>query len=124
MKRILVTTLVLLALTLGAVSVLAEDSTERSYEGTLVTSGCFLKGRKSEPAHKECAITCTKRGIPTGLLTAEGEFFPLMLPTEHVNDYMEEKVRVTGEIRKGMIFVTKFEVKEDASWREIENVIF
>lgn len=124
MNRVSRLTFAILVLVLGAFSTAAQDTIEATYEGTLVTSGCYLKGRKSEPAHKECAIRCTERGIPTGLLTAEGKFYPLMLPTENVADFMEEKVRVVGKFTKGMIFVTRFEVKEDSSWREIENVIF
>ncbi len=58
------------------------------------------------------------------MLTAEGKFFPLMLPTENIGDHMEEHVRVTGNRRNGMIIVTKFEVKYGSDWREIENVVF
>jgi hypothetical protein len=120
MKHTSLLSLLTLILVLGALPALAERNADTSIEGTLLTSGCYLVNNTWGKDHKECAARCSQRGVPAGVLTAEGNFVPLMLPATKVADFMEETVRATGEMKAGLLLVSKLEVKNGATWQEID----
>ena len=124
-KRITILTLVL-ALTLVAGSALAQGmmGKAKTVEGTLVDSKCFLMNAKNTTNDHgnmpNCATACAKMGIPTGILTADGNYVPLVVSSMQVAEYMAQPVRATGMLKNGSLIANKLFVKKGGKWEEVK----
>lgn len=88
----------------------AKESMTKTVTGEVVDTGCYLAhGAKGED-HESCATKCISRGMPMGLLTADGTLYLLTLNHENADPYNQLKtlaaktVSVTGDVyqRSGM----------------------
>ncbi len=126
MKRSMILVLAL-ALTVGVFSALAGGMGGKTIEGTLVDSKCYLMSSKNigndhmTPGGEMpgCGTMCAKMGIPTGLLTAEGKYLTLAVPSLKVANYVGQTVRATGMAKSGTLIVQKLEVKKGSGWEEV-----
>jgi hypothetical protein len=106
MRKLLAHRLVLLGLAVGgllgtATPIAAADSVT----GEVVDLACYLphpeSGRGS--AHRKCAETCIKKGLPVGLLTDDKQVYLLLEDHENPKPYAQvkekaaEKVTVEGD---------------------------
>lgn len=88
------------------------DTQDVTIQGTIVDLSCKLVYDLSgEEMHRECAQVCADRGIPLGILAADGTFYlPVSsaMPGNGANDMLrphaEHTVTVTGKrlVRAGM----------------------
>ncbi|MFQ5776796.1 MAG: hypothetical protein ACE5IP_02175 [Terriglobia bacterium] len=129
-KRLTILTLVL-ALTLAAGSALAQGmmgGKAKTVEGTLVDSKCFLMNANNTTNDHmtpkgnmpNCATACAKMGIPTGILTADGNYVPLVVSSMQVAEYMAQSVRATGMLKNGSLIANKLFVKKGGKWEEVK----
>ncbi len=120
-------TMILTAVTLlmGANFLVAADKGGATFEGTLVSSVCYLNG-KDHPTtnemggYKTCGSKCLKKGDPAGLVSKSGEFHVLVASSIKLSPYVGQQVRVTGEDHSGAIAVDKIEVSKSGQWQPIE----
>jgi hypothetical protein len=76
-----------------------------SVTGEIVDLACYLPHPQSGAgaAHRKCAETCIKKGLPIGLLTADKQVYLLLEDHENPKAYAQlkdkaaEKVTVEGE---------------------------
>lgn len=125
MKRSMILVLAL-ALTVGVFSALAGGMGGKTVEGTLVDSKCYLGMGAEGNDHKTpggdmpgCGTMCAKMGIPTGLLTADGKYLTLAVPSLKVANYVGQTVRASGMAKSGTLIVQKLEVKKGSGWEEV-----
>lgn len=111
---------VALAVAFVCVCVIPAQAEKVTIQGNLVTSFCYLANDSMGADHKECAMRCTNEGAPAGIVTAEGEYVPISAYVLKIADHMEDEVRVTGEMKEGMLILSKFEVRDGSSWKEID----
>lgn len=94
MQRIIVVTALLL---LGA---WAPSAVAESVKGEVVDLSCYLShpatGRG--PGHRKCAETCAKKGLPVGILTADGTVLLLLEDHAHATAYTHAVGRVAEEV--------------------------
>ena len=102
-------------------------------EGKFIDTKCYGMNKMNvENTHKvpgkdgnmmdmpNCATACANMGIPTGLLTEDGDVIILVTPTNQLAEYMAKTARVTGKkVFQGGIIPEKVEVKENGKWKEI-----
>ncbi len=102
-------------------------------EGTFIDTKCYgMNKMNAENTHTvpgkdgkmmempNCATACANMGIPTGLLTSNGDVVILVTPTNQLADHMAKEARVTGKkVFKGGIIPEKVEVKEDGKWKDV-----
>ena len=63
---------------------------------------------------------CANMGIPTGLLTKDGDVVILVTPTNQLAEHMAKDARVTGKkVFTGGMIPEKVEVKENGKWKEV-----
>jgi hypothetical protein len=91
--------------------------------GTLVDATCFFDnpadtGNVHEGMEK-CGEACLRLGRPAGILTADKKFSILIAPSPDIAKYAGQTIRVTGQMKNGMIQVTKFEVQQGKDWQEV-----
>ncbi len=125
MKRI-VGVLVLVALTLVAVTALAAGEMKMkaaaksaTVKGEIVDMGCYLGHGARGADHKSCATKCIAGGMPMGLLTAQGKLYLLTMnhdnadPFNKCKDMAAETVDVTGTLaqRNGVLALEVTDVK-------------
>lgn len=79
------------------------DGKDVSVKGELVDTYCFLTMGAKGASHKECAITCAKKGIPVGLLEEGTGKLYVLLPAKNgeslpdsVTSKMGDTVTVKG----------------------------
>ena len=73
MRRLLAVVVSAVFLAGLAPSVLAQDAV---LKGELVDSHCFMKDKKNAGAgHRDCAMTCAKKGTPVALVTSDGVLY-------------------------------------------------
>jgi hypothetical protein len=100
-------------------------------EGKLIDTKCYsMSNLNSGDDHgagddmiEACATACAKMGIPVAVLTAKGEVYILLAPSEAFEDHMAGAVRVTGtKVYHGSaIRPDKVEVREkDGSWTAVD----
>jgi hypothetical protein len=120
MKTSLITALTIL--TISGFALGQQNGKQITIIGEVVESQCYITGLNGPgkgAAHKECALTCAKGGIPlsiledkTGKLFLAGQTKKAMAgANELLMPYVAEKVKVTGRIfEKGgmkMILISK-----------------
>ena len=73
-------------------------------KGELVDSACYMKDKKNVGAnHRECAMTCAKKGTPVALVTADGSIYMVTGDLAKDNNaqlagHMSHTVELTGEV--------------------------
>lgn len=65
-------------------------------EGEVVDLACYLSKGSRGPSHKVCAQKCAERGIPMGVLTADGKLF-LLLEDHSDEEPYEDAKKLAGE---------------------------
>jgi hypothetical protein len=74
--------------------------------GTVIDTGCYMSHDAIGEKHTDCATMCAKNGVPLAIVDAVGKVY-LPVAAEHKNQnaklmpFVEEKVKVTGTLRKG-----------------------
>ncbi len=77
---------------------------EETIKGELVDQACYMKDHKNMgEAHKECAITCAKKGQPVALVTADGKVYQVTGDLAADNNaklvpHMSHTVELTGDV--------------------------
>lgn len=123
MKR---ATILTLALVLAAGISTAQSISEvegKTIEGELVSAKCYLRAGLTGNDHmgmKGCGTACVKSGNPVGLLTADGEYYTLVMPAPQIADHVGQTLRVSGTIKSGSLVPDKLEMEEGGSWKEVE----
>lgn len=121
MRHVRVPLLVLLAFAAAAISAGAAD---RTVQGTLVDSKCYLSDNSqtgnAHGAMAECGAMCLKGGVPAAVVTRDKKFTPLIAPSTALASYVGQQVRVTGAEHSGSILLAKFEVNKNGRWEEVK----
>ncbi len=92
-------------------------------EGELVSAMCYLRAGLTGNDHmdmKGCGTACVKSGNPVGLVTADGEYYTLVIPAPEIADHVGRTMRATGIIRSGSLAPDKLEMQEGGSWKEVK----
>ena len=120
MRRAAVAALAMIAsVGLAGIAICAE-SPEKSVTGNLRDTYCYGVMDAHGSSHKECAITCAKKGIPVGLEEKGSGKIYVLLPKKNgqplpdsVISRMEDEVTVTGHEydKGGTTFLTVDSVK-------------
>jgi hypothetical protein len=77
-----------------------------SIKGEVVDLGCYLSHQAKGAGHAKCGASCMARGMPAGLLTADGSLY--LLTPDHADDKPYKAARdkagstivVTGEMHE------------------------
>ena len=93
---------------------------EKTVEGELVDTKCYMGGAKGE-SHQMCAIACAKSGLPVGVAAKDGKVYNLLVIAPGLADHMSKRVKVTGEYHaeSQSIKPTKILVKNGNKWTEV-----
>ncbi len=73
-------------------------------EGNIVDMACYMSHGEMDAEHTKCAKACVAKGLPAGLLGADGVLYLLLENHENPKAYgavkklAGEKAKVTGEI--------------------------
>jgi hypothetical protein len=122
---IIVLTLVLAAQLNGVSAATLAGEKGEHIEGRLASAGCNLNHKAViKNDRKGCAVFCARQGLPVGVMTKEGKFIPLLVRTVEIAEYVEETVRVNGQMSSGLFLVDKIEMLDGDEWKEIEGVTF
>ncbi len=76
-------------------------------KGEIVDLGCFLGHQSKGPGHAKCALQCAQKGMPIGLLAADGTLYLLTMdhadakPFEAAKAKAGQNVTITGEVHEG-----------------------
>ena len=122
MKRATILTLALILAVVTGVA-LAGEKDAKTVEGTLVDAKCFLAGGFKGNDHMEtpkCGTACAKSGLPVGVLTTEGKYLTVAVPSPQVAEIVGETVRATGPVKNNTITPEKLEVKKNGKWEEVK----
>lgn len=94
---------------------------EGKLEGEIVDTRCYLNMQKHGSDHKKCAVACSKDGIPSGILAANGKVYTLLVASSSMADYQAQEARVTGIIFEDSSAVSpkKLELKKNGKWVEV-----
>jgi hypothetical protein len=88
------------ALALGVPAFAATET----IKGELVDQTCYTKDAKNMgAAHKDCAVTCAKKGQQVALVTADGKLYEVMGELAANNNakmvpHMSHTVEITGDV--------------------------
>lgn len=122
MKRATILTLALILAVVTGVA-LAGEKGSKTVEGTLVDSKCYLAGGFTGNDHMgtpKCGTACAKSGLPVGILTTEGKYLTVAVPSPQVAEIVGETVRATGPVKNNTITPEKLEVKKNGKWEEVK----
>jgi hypothetical protein len=122
-KSLLLSGITVLALAVAFSVVLAAQTKDMTYSGTLVDSKCYLNHNQTANDHgpnKNCGTLCLKGGTPGGLLTSDKKFYALLAPSIALAPYVGQEVRVEGALVNGSINVSKVEVNQNGNWQEVK----
>lgn len=122
MKRATMLTLALILAVVTGVA-MAGGKDVKTVEGTLVDAKCFLAGGFKGNDHMgtpKCGTACAKSGLPVGVLTTEGKYLTVAVPSPQVAEIVGETVRATGPVKNNTITPEKLEVKKNGKWEEVK----
>lgn len=117
MKRTMILTAIL------ALSMFASAAMAGTVEGTLVDGKCFLGMGMKGNDHgemKNCGSMCAKMGIPTGVITAKGKYYTLVVAASSVASYIGKPVKVDGMVKNGSLIAKSMSVKENGKWKKVK----
>lgn len=88
-------------------------------KGELVDQACYKKDAKNVgDAHKECAVTCAKKGQPVALVTADGKIYQVTGDlAANMNaklvPHMAHTVELTGDVseKDGKMMIAATDLK-------------
>jgi hypothetical protein len=72
--------------------------------GEIIDMGCFLGHQSKGSAHAKCALQCAHKGMPIGLLTADGTLYLLTMDHADAKPFNDAKAKagqtmtITGEV--------------------------
>ena len=72
--------------------------------GEVVDLSCYLDHKAKGPSHKQCAISCAKKGLPMGILTKNNSLYLVLENHDNASAYKEttkhaaETVIVKGKV--------------------------
>lgn len=72
------------------------DDDNVTLQGEVVDVACYMAKGSRGAAHKACAVLCSKRGVPMGLLTDSGELY-LLLDDHNNPDPYEATKKLSGD---------------------------
>ena len=131
MKNRSLVAVILLTLVFGAqlswvsAETVSGEKGKQIIEGRLASAGCNLNHKAViKNDRKACAVFCAKQGLPVGVMTEDGKFYPLLVRTVEIAEYVEETVRVEGQMSSGLFLVSKIEMQDGGEWKEIKGVSF
>ena len=81
---------------------LAGEGEETKVTGEIVDLSCYVAHGASGEKHRKCAQGCINKGLPMGILTAEGDVYLLMEDHDKADAYATakghaaDKVEITG----------------------------
>jgi hypothetical protein len=95
-----------LALAVMTVAILAAPlgAADTVLKGELVDSHCYMKDKKNAGAgHRECGMTCAKKGTPVALVTSDGAVYWVTGDLAKDNNaqlvpHISHTVELTGEV--------------------------
>lgn len=115
MRRIVVTTYLLLVVAVAPWLGAQPKGDRRTIQGEVVDLWCDLEGGDRGAAKKDCATTCAKAGNPIGIVDRDGQVYVTAGLKDHEPGHVmllgriSQEVTVTGTlVRKGgvqMIYV-------------------
>ena len=103
MKRPLNWIFIISILFLASEPLLAQDN-KGTWAGEIVDMGCYIEKGAKGSGHADCAKSCTKDGMPMGVLTKDGTLFLLTpnhddgAPYEALKDLAGENAEVSGTL--------------------------
>lgn len=107
-----------------AAAVMSARAQERTIEGTLVDSKCYLSDNSltgnDHGAMKECGTMCLKGGSPAGVLAKDKTFTAIIAPSIPLAPHVGRQVRVMGDTQSGSILAKKVEVNVNGKWQEVK----
>ncbi|MBN22436.1 MAG: hypothetical protein CL678_14225 [Bdellovibrionaceae bacterium] len=99
-----------------------EKAKESRIEGKLVGLTCFVKHGATGEGHRKCAQECAEKGLPLGILTADGKLFQvsgqghasLKETNMKLLKYAEKDIIAMGETfeKNGMNMIVVSKLKE------------
>ena len=116
------TPLLIGALAFLSVNAMAQEKTAaapQTLKGEVVDLSCYMDHGAHGDSHKKCAESCIKKGLPAGLLTADGQLYLLVENHSEAKSYAKlsgyaaDKVAITGTVfdKNGMKAISVNEVK-------------
>lgn len=105
-----------------SVNAMAQEKTAvapQTLKGEVVDLSCYMDHGAHGEGHKECAKSCIKKGLPAGLLTADGQLYLLVENHSEAKSYAKlsgyaaDNVAVTGTVfdKNGMKAISVNAVK-------------
>lgn len=98
-----------------------KETTPQTVKGEVIDLSCYMDHGAKGEGHKGCAESCIKRGLPAGLLTADGQLY--LLTENHskekaytkLSKYAAEQVSVTGTVadKNGMKAISVDDIKSN-----------
>ena len=79
-------------------------ATEMTVKGEVVDQTCYMKDHaKVGDAHKDCGVTCAKKGQPMALLTDDGKLYQITGDLAKDNNaklvpHVSHTVEITGDV--------------------------
>jgi len=98
------------------------DAPETAVTGELVDVKCYATMGLRGAIHQECAVKCAKEHWPVGVLEETSErLYPLVVPSAAVADAMGQRVRVTGTVALGGVWLlpSRLEVEREGVWADV-----
>lgn len=102
MRRLSLLAACVAAVALSAPGIVGAES--KTVTGEIVDQACFTKDKANRGAdHKDCGLSCAKKGAPLALVTSAGEVYTITgAYTENKNqkliEHFAHTVEVTGEV--------------------------
>lgn len=98
-----------------------QEAAPQTVKGEVIDMSCYMDHGAKGEAHKKCAETCIKKGLPAGLLTADGQLY--LLVENHskekayakLSKYAAEDVAITGKVanKNGMKAISVDAIKTE-----------
>jgi hypothetical protein len=101
----------------------ARPAPSQTWTGTLIDTTCYFASPADtgnvHEGMENCGEACLRLGRPAGILTADKKFSILIAPSPDIAKYAGQAIRVTGQMKNGMILVEKFEVQQGTNWQAV-----
>lgn len=85
--------------------------TTQTVRGEVVDMSCYMGHGARGAAHKQCAETCLKKGLPMGILTGDGKLYLLLEDHSKADAYQSLKNKAAQTVAATGKVVTKDGIK-------------
>jgi hypothetical protein len=85
--------------------------TTQTIRGEVVDMSCYIGHSARGAAHKQCAETCLKKGLPMGILTGDGKLYLLLEDHSKADVYQSLKNKAVQTVAATGKVVTKDGIK-------------